>query len=98
LILSDVFLLDTYNMVVAKRREVSKPRSIAVHPAPQLLAPAWIDRKILVLSNSEAARICAEGAVDACITTKFASDLNALEVLHDYGPVAMGFTIHVSRP
>ena len=53
------------------------------------------DRVRLVSSNSQAAATCAAGETDACVTTAPAARRFGLEVVRDYGPVPMGFTIHV---
>jgi hypothetical protein len=49
----------------------------------------------LVASNARAALDCASGQVDGCITTLPAMESNGLELLRDFGPVAMAFTVHV---
>ena len=50
---------------------------------------------MLVTSNARAAQLCAEGRVDACITTQPAAEQHGLQVLKDFGPVPMDFTLHV---
>ncbi|MAA98230.1 MAG: bacilysin biosynthesis protein BacA [Stappia sp.] len=94
--LADLFLFDTFNMVLAARSAETPLKRIASHPAPQSLVPPSAET-LLVNSNSEAARLCRAGEVDGCITTLAAARQEGLEVLSDHGPVPMGFTIHVPR-
>ena len=72
----------------------SNPRTVASHPAPQGLVPPGAE-VVLVTSNAVAARECAQGRVEACITTRPAADQFGLRILKDFGPVPMDFTIHV---
>lgn len=98
--LVDCFVMDTYNMLLASRYDsVEKIKSVGSHPAPQDLIHQikGIRNNIpieLFNSNSEAARQCAVGVVDGCITTLFAAEQCRLNILADFGPVPMGFSIH----
>ncbi len=96
MVLADMFLFNTFNMVLATRPGVTGFEQVASHPAPQSLVS---DRYpvILATSNAEAARMCRDGEVDACITTLPASHACGLEIVEDFGEVPMGFTIHVPR-
>jgi hypothetical protein len=94
--LADLFLFDTFNMVLAARDADTPLNLVASHPAPRALVPSASETR-LVNSNSEAARLCRAGEVDACITTLAAAHREGLEVLSDHGPVPMGFTIHVPK-
>ncbi|WP_029029173.1 hypothetical protein [Salinarimonas rosea] len=94
--LADQFLFDTFPMVLAARSANGAVALVATHPAPRALVPAEHEVR-LVTSNAEAARLCAAGEVDACITTAVAAERNGLVVLRDHGPVPMGFTIHTHR-
>lgn len=91
--LADQFLMPTHRMVLASR-DGEMPRTVATHPAPQSLVPVGLTR-ILSTSNAQAAHDCATGATDGCITTLPAVDAHGLHVVEDFGPVQMGFTIHV---
>ena len=94
--LAECFVVDTYNMLLARRPGEAGNGSIASHPAPVALVGADAqDRVRLVSSNSQAAATCAAGETDACVTTAPAARRFGLEVVRDYGPVPMGFTIHV---
>jgi prephenate dehydratase len=93
LALADSFIIPTHNMLLASRGG-QEPRTVASHPAPQGLVPHGT-KVILVTSNAQAALDCAEGRVDACITTQPAAEQHGLRVLKDFGPVPMDFTIHV---
>jgi hypothetical protein len=90
--LVDCFVMPTHNMVLA-RKPGNELRRIATHAAPQGLVPEGCER-ILVNSNSVAAARCAMSSVDGCVTTLIAASQHGLEVVHDYGPVPMGFCIH----
>lgn len=94
--LKDVFLYNTFNMVLATRPGVALFKKVASHPAPQSLVSDSYP-VVLATSNAQAARMCAAGEVDACITTLPASRDCGLEIIEDFGEVPMGFTIHVPR-
>jgi prephenate dehydratase len=91
--LADSFILPTHNMLLASLGS-SDPRTVASHPAPQGLVPPGAE-VVLVTSNAVAARECAHGRVEACITTRPAAEQFGLRILKDFGPVPMDFTIHV---
>ncbi|AHK18453.1 prephenate dehydratase domain-containing protein [Yersinia similis] len=98
--LVDCFVMDTHNMLLASRYDnVNKLKSVGSHPAPQdlILQINGIDNSIFIElfnSNSEAAQQCAAGVVDGCITTLLAAQQCQLNILTDFGPVPMGFSIH----
>ncbi len=94
LALADCFVFPTFNMLLARRPDVVHVRSVASHPAPRHLVPAGLE-VLLVNSNAQAALDCANGIVDACITTLPAAQRHGLQIVSDHGPVPMGFTIHV---
>ena len=94
--LADSLITMTHNMVLARRPGAEELRSVACHPAPEQLVPAGCVVQ-LVSSNAQAAVDCAVGRADACITTSPAMKANGLELVRDFGPVAMGFTVHVRR-
>jgi prephenate dehydratase len=91
--LRECFVLPTHRMVLA----ASGPGPVSTvlsHPAPvNLLEGRGLEIR-LVSSNSAAALECAAGAADACITTSVAAEANGLEILEDFGPVPMGFSVH----
>lgn len=92
--LADVFLFNTFNMVLAALAGHKDFSLVATHPAPSSLVQD--DYSItLARSNSEAARMCRAGEVDACVTTLPAARANGLATVCDFGEVPMGFTIHV---
>ncbi|TNV21668.1 hypothetical protein FH968_06155 [Buttiauxella sp. B2] len=98
--LIDCFVMDTHNMLLASRLDnVRKIKSVGSHPAPQDLIHQikGVDKNVaieLFNSNSEAAKQCAAGTVDGCITTLLAAQQCQLNILADFGPVPMGFSIH----
>lgn len=92
----DSFILPTYDMVFATRPDTAEVRTVASHPAPQTLVPQVSSTctLTLVLSNSQAARDCASGAADGCITTSKAAADHGLTVQRNFGPVPMVYTLH----
>ncbi|MFU5001793.1 hypothetical protein [Pseudomonas paraeruginosa] len=97
--LVDHHLMDTYDMVFARNGNTTAKR-IGSHPAPtSLLAklgePATSAELVLCTSNSEAARQCALENIDGCITTIEAAQNNELHIVENFGPVPMGFSIHL---
>ncbi len=92
----DSFILPTYDMVFATRAETSEVTAVVSHPAPQsLVRRVSPDCSLtLVLSNSQAARDCASGAADGCITTSKAAADHDLVIRRSFGPVPMVYTLH----
>jgi hypothetical protein len=88
----DSFLMPTHNMVLASSG-AGRPRRFASHPAPSGLVPSGAT-VVLATSNSQAAIECAEGRVEGCVTTIVAARERGLNVLEDFGPVPMIFTVH----
>ncbi len=88
----DAFIFPTFPMILASR-DGERPRSVATHPAPQGLVPASADR-VLTTSNAQAARDCADGRTEGCITTLAALNSAGLTVVQDFGPVPMVYTLH----
>jgi hypothetical protein len=93
--LADCLIMPTFDMVLAARVAGGLPGSVVCHPAPQLLVPAGASEVRFTTSNAQAAADCAAGLADACITTRQAAALHSLVVLRNFGPVDMGFTVHV---
>ena len=98
--LTECFVMNTHSMVLASK--VINPaeiKTVGSHPAPQDLIRQVPDINSqlavhLFNSNSEAARQCAIGTVDACITTDISASRCGLPILANFGPVPMGFSIH----
>lgn len=93
----DAFILPTYDMVFATRgQDAAGVTTVASHPAPQSLVqqvnPAATVS--IVSSNSQAARDCASGVTDACITTSRAAADRGLVIERSFGPVPMVYTVH----
>jgi prephenate decarboxylase len=94
LCLTTFFVHDTPPYGLARRRDgsplgVEAPLVVATHPAPAHLLP-WLMKTSglegqptvrLVSSTSEAARLVAEGCVDACVTNDCARSRHQLEFL-----------------
>jgi prephenate dehydratase len=96
--LRECFVYPTHSMVLACSRAVAVSgmhiATVVSHPAPVDLLEG-LDVQILSAdSNSQAASRCARGETDGCITTIVAAQANGLHVVKDFGPVAMGYSIH----
>jgi prephenate dehydratase len=92
----DSFILPTYDMVFATLPQTTRVRTVVSHPAPQSLV-ARVSRGCqltLVTSNSRAAKGCASGDADGCITTSKAAADHGLTVRRNFGPVPMIYTLH----
>ncbi|MEV6694958.1 hypothetical protein AB0M35_26120 [Micromonospora sp. NPDC051196] len=96
LTLAETFVVPTHRMVLAAR-DGREPITVATHPAPQSLVPERLTR-VLTTSNARAAQECAAGEVDGCVTTLPAARIHDLRVITDFGPVPMGFTVHLPSP
>ncbi|NVZ18496.1 type 2 periplasmic-binding domain-containing protein [Pseudomonas costantinii] len=97
--LVDHHLMNTHDMVFANNQSQTINR-IGSHPAPTSLLSQVDDfgisaELVLCTSNSEAALQCAQGSIDACITTIVAARANNLHIAKNFGPVPMGFSIHL---
>lgn len=92
----DSFILPTYDMVYAARADTTQVRTVVSHPAPQSLVRRAVPgvAPTLVTSNSQAARDCARGAADACITTSKSAVDHGLEIRRHFGAVPMVYTLH----
>ncbi|NGO69564.1 bacilysin biosynthesis protein BacA [Streptomyces sp. SB3404] len=90
----DSFVAPTYEMVLAAAPGMPRePRTVATHPAPAGLAPQ--EAAVLpAASNSQAALDCAEGTAEGCVTTIVAARAHGLDVVRNFGPVPMVFTVH----
>jgi hypothetical protein len=92
----DCMMMPTHNMVIARRRGARTLESISVHDAPAALVPDGFATRLPAMSNSAAARSCRIGAADACITTMPAALSEGLEIMHDFGPIVLGFSVHIA--
>lgn len=93
----DCFVVDTYDMVLAAPAgHDGRPRVVASHPAPVALVPTGAEH-VPATSNAVAAIACARGEVDACITTGPAAAAQGLQIVRNFGPVPMGFSVHARK-
>ncbi|MEE3663753.1 hypothetical protein V2I52_17790 [Brenneria sp. g21c3] len=93
---------DQYRMKLDNMQLACKPNQnislnlknkIASHPSPSILLKN-IESKIEIIdanSNSDAARLCSEGKVNACITTESARKIYGLKSIHEFGSPEMVF-------
>lgn len=93
IVLTECFVMPTFNMVLASQ-DGSEPNTVAMHPAPQGLVGNRF-KKQFVDSNAAAAISCKKSEAEGCITTLPAAMANDLCILEDFGPVPMGFSIHI---
>ena len=70
---------------------------IAAHQSPAPLLNSLKCKVLLTTSNSKAAEICAQGRVDACITTEKARQLYGLVKIHEFGSPMMVFFAGTTR-
>lgn len=91
----DVFKLATPNLVIANRGDVKEIKKVATHSSPSSLARGYFPDAQLVSakSNSEAAKMLLTSEVEACITTIICAEKHSLNVIHDFGGVAMGWNV-----
>lgn len=90
--LFDSFIMPTHSMVLAKRNNADKIKTVATHPAPQSLAHQY--DKIFANSNADAAVLCNAEKADACITTSVAANRYKLNIVENFGQVPMAFLLH----
>ena len=96
LTIGDLFLCDTYEMVLAKKKETKSIENVSSHIAPSSLVKQEYST-MLCNSNADAAQLCFKDKTDACVTTlKAASDLD-LEVVKNFESLPMGFSVHVHK-
>jgi hypothetical protein len=97
--LVDCFVMPTHRMVLATRGPL-RPRTIASHPAPRMLvdrAGLAGARITIVSSNVVAAETCRAEMTEGCVTTHVAAERLGLQIVHDFGPIHMGFSVHAVR-
>ena len=74
---------------------------IATHPSPAPLIRNIDCERVKADSNAHAAKLCASGDVDACITTETARKIYRLEKVHSFGSPPMvffgGITAHGAK-
>lgn len=63
---------------------------IASHPSPSPLIDG-MGEVVLTTSNAQAAKMCAEGETEACITTAQAASIHGLVQVHEFGSPTMIF-------
>jgi hypothetical protein len=90
--LVDIFLMPTDDVVLASATG-REPIICSTHPTMQGLIPPRIARHYAA-SSVQAARDCASGITDGCLTTPHAADRAGLKIIRSYRDVVMGFTIH----
>jgi len=87
-------------MQLSSREKVDKIPAewiIASHPSPKGLVSDLPNKLYETTSNSKAAQLCAEGKVDACITTETARKFYKLETLHVFGSGVMVFLFGTTK-
>jgi prephenate dehydratase len=86
--------LDTMQLCVPaemQKKEWDNKWLIASHPSPSPLVSNLKNIVINTKSNSQAAILCAQGEVEACITTAQAAKIHGLVPVHEFGSPTMVF-------
>lgn len=92
--ITEVMLLDEMQLAARKEMAASLGEElpiwwkIASHPSPAPLSPY---PTLKASSNAQAAKLCACGEVEACITTESARQIHDLVKLHSFGSPPMVF-------
>lgn len=94
LYLSETFVMDTYEMVLATKNSGGSIESIVSHPAPVDLVSGYDCQVTYANSNASAAQMCRSGVSEACVTTGDLAERFDLNIRERFGIVPMGFTIH----
>jgi hypothetical protein len=74
-----------------KGGKIPKTWKIASHPSPAPLLSETCCKVYIITSNAQAAKLCASGKVDACITTESAKKIHGLKTIHEFGSPKMIF-------
>ncbi|MGF1727781.1 hypothetical protein [Photobacterium nomapromontoriensis] len=87
--------LDQMQLACRKNKDLDflSKITVASHPSPSVLLKHDSAQFSITdaTSNSDAARLCADGKVDTCITTESAKKLYDLNTLHEFGSPEMVF-------
>ena len=99
LMIIDSFVLPLKDLVIAKRKDKEKIRTIAIHPATKDLVKAIGNEVeiIEVTSKPLAAKMAALGKVDACIASLDVVRNLGLKVVHKFECVNMSWAVFGSR-
>lgn len=95
--LLEVFMSDTFDMILAGKGDTDPPLSVASHAAPLGLIRKLNCKILDATSNVAAAEMCFGGLTDACITTRAGATKYGLQEISNFGPIRMGFTVHGSK-
>ncbi|MFG2357008.1 prephenate dehydratase domain-containing protein [Streptomyces sp. NPDC048521] len=96
LTMRECFMLPTHALVLGAPAR-GRIRTVLTHAAPARLLDGLDVRVEMASSTAAAAEACARGESDACITTRPSAEAHGLVILEDFGPVDMGYSIHVPR-
>lgn len=91
--ISDCFRFSTDEMVLARSPSAAGLTTVLSHPAPRTLIEGNGYDIRESTSNSAAARACAAGESDGCITTRNAADSNGLVIVRSFGAIPMGWVV-----
>jgi len=91
----DVFKLATPSLVIAGKGKDKEVKKIATHASPSSLAKEYYPNAELIISksNSNSAEMLIANEVDACITTMNCAIKYSLDIIHDFGAIAMGWNV-----
>lgn len=95
------FPLDNMQLCVRKElaaAEFSPDWRVASHPSPAPLVRRSITNPVVgTTSNGQAAKLCAAGETEACITTAKAAALHGLVTFHEFGSPIMVFFVGTTQ-
>lgn len=93
--ITEVFKLETPNLVIAGTSGKKEIKKVATHSSPSTLAKRYFPDVQLVLakSNSNAAEMLLADEVDACVTTVSCAKEYCLDIKQDFGSVVMGWNV-----
>ena len=85
----------TPSLVIASRISKCEVKKVATHASPSELAKSYFPNAQLVIakSNSDAADMLLKDEVDACLTTMRCVEEHSLNIIHDFGAIAMGWNV-----
>jgi len=94
------YKLDNMQLCVMSRlseKEWCNEWKIGSHQSPAPLVASLSNLVVDATSNSEAARLCADGKFEACITTAQAAKIYGLAMVHEFGSPIMVFFIGTTQ-
>ncbi|MBI2005550.1 MAG: hypothetical protein HYS80_02185 [Candidatus Aenigmarchaeota archaeon] len=92
LLIDELFLLPTKEMVLARRSGTEVIRCVALHPSTDSFAPEGVE-KLYIPSKPLCIEAVIRGDADACIGSRDVADKYGLEVVESYGEIPMSWEV-----